>query len=262
MQWEVWKDWMAEIGYVGSKGTKLINVITLNQGTSTATAPYTASGFSTNKALNGFQMATTDADSIYNSLQASMTKRFSSGLQFLASYTFSKTIDDASGAPTNEFAAVPGDQQNRRSNRSVSDYDRANRLVVSGTYDLPGIYRGSSKTAASVINHWQLGTVATLQSGSPFSVFCISGSALYNRADLLNGNAARSGSVEGRLGQYFNTSAFHPPAPTPRHSALRDATFCADPISGTSTSRLSNRSRSRKRANWSSVRNSSMPSTA
>ena len=208
MQWEVWKDWMAEIGYVGSKGTKLINAYTLNQGTSAATAPYTASGFSTNKALNGFQMATTDADSIYNSLQASMTKRFSSGLQFLASYTFSKTIDDASGAPTNEFAAVPGDQQNRRSNRSLSDFDRPNRLVVSGTYDLPKFYRGNSATAASMINNWQLGTVVTLQSGTPFSVFCLSGSALYNRADLLSTNAALSGSVEGRLGQYFNKAAF------------------------------------------------------
>jgi hypothetical protein len=47
-----------------------------------------------------FQLATTDADSLYHP----------KGLKFLASHTYSKSIDDASGAPTNEFAAVPGNQ--------------------------------------------------------------------------------------------------------------------------------------------------------
>jgi hypothetical protein len=42
MQWEVFRDWMAEIGYVGAKGTKLVNVYTLNQGDSPPTAPYGA----------------------------------------------------------------------------------------------------------------------------------------------------------------------------------------------------------------------------
>lgn len=209
VQWEVYKNWMAEIGYVGSKGTKLINVYTLNQGTSPTTAPYTAYGFSNNKALNGFQMATTDANSVYNSLQASLTKRFSKGLMFLASYTFSKSIDDASGAPTNEFAAVPGDQQNRASNRGISDFDRQQRFVLSGTYDLPKFYRGKSAVATRIANDWQIGGIATLQTGAPFSVVCVSGSTLYNRADLLSTvNPAGSGSAQSRLGGYFNKSAF------------------------------------------------------
>ena len=207
VQWEAYRDWMVELGYVGSKGTKLINVYTLNQGTSPVTAPYSASGFTNNKALNGFQMATTDADSLYNSLQASLTKRFSKGLQFLASYTFSKSIDDASGAPTNEFAAVPGDQQNRKSNRSVSDYDRAHRFVFSGTYDLPKFYGGKSGFASRLLNDWQTGGIFTVQSGLPYSVVCVSGSALYNRADLVAGASAWSG---GSLTKYFNTGAFAP----------------------------------------------------
>jgi outer membrane receptor protein involved in Fe transport len=210
IQWEVFRNWMAEIGYVGSKGTKLINVYTLNQGATAATAPYTASGFSTNKALNGFQMATTDANSDYNSLQASLTKRFSNGLQFLASYTFSKSIDDASGAPTNEFAALPGNQQDRRSNRGLSDFDRANRFVFSGTYDLPRFYEGSSALPARLANNWQVGGIVTMQTGLPFSVVCASGSALFNRADYLGGEAAGSGPVEGRLRNYFNKAVFAP----------------------------------------------------
>ena len=211
LQWEVKKDWMAELGYVGSKGTKLINVYTLNQGTSTTTAPYTAWGFSNNKVLNGFQMATTDAVSHYNSLQASMTKRFSKGLQFLAAYTFSKSTDDASGAPTNEFAAVAGDQQNRSSNKALSDFDRTHRFVLSGLYELPRFYNGRSGAAKQIVNGWQLGGVLTAQSGIPFSVVCVSGSTLYNRADLLSAtNPSLGGSVHSRLNGFFNTSVFSP----------------------------------------------------
>src|SRR5579871_3424444 len=222
VQWEIYKNWMAEVGYVGSKGTKLINVYTLNQGTSPTTAPYGTTAFSNNKALNGFQIATTDANSLYNSLQASLTKRFSKGLTFLASYTFSKSIDDASGAPTNEFAAVPGDQQNRASNRGISDYDRQNRFVLSGTYDLPKFYGGKSAVATRIVNGWQLGGIATLQSGAPFSVVCVSGSALYNRADLISAtNPAGSGSAQSRLGGFFNKSAFAPAGPEERGSVDR-----------------------------------------
>ncbi|MBI3670511.1 MAG: TonB-dependent receptor [Acidobacteria bacterium] len=210
-QWEPWSNWMVEIGYVGSKGTKLINVLTLNQGTSPATAPYTASGFSNNKVLNGFQMAETTAVSHYDSLQASLTKRLSRGLQLLASYTYSKSIDDTSGAPTNELAALPGDQQSRAAQRGVSDFDRAQRFVLSGTYDLPKFYGGDSRWVKSLTNDWQLSTILTVQSGAPFSVVCTSGSALFNRADVMVGvSAEKSGSVHDRLGGYFNTAAFAP----------------------------------------------------
>ena len=210
VQWEVYRNWMAEVGYVGSKGTRLINVYTLNQGTAAATAPYTAYGFSNNKVLNGFQMATTDANSNYNSLQASLTKRFSRGLTFLASYTFSRSIDDGSGAATNEFAAIPGNQQDRRSNRGVSDFNRANRFVLSGTYDLPRFYGGKSGVATRLANDWQLGGIATLQSGLPYSVICYAGSTVYNRADYVPGTNPNLTGSAGSLSNYFNKAAFAP----------------------------------------------------
>ncbi len=207
-QWEPVKDWLVEIGYVGSKGTKLINVFTFNQGAA-GTPPFTGSGFSTNKILNGFQRAETSANSHYDSLQASLTKRFSKGLQFLASYTFSKSIDDISGQPTNELAAAPGDQQNRKSQRALSDFHRPQRFVFSGVYDLPKFYEGDSRFAKSFVNDWELSGVATFQSGAPFSVFCASGSALLNRADLIPGQPLEiEGSVKDKLDRFFNTAAF------------------------------------------------------
>lgn len=209
IQKELAKDLLLEVGYVGSKGTKLINVYTFSQG-ATGTAPYlTAYGFTNNKALNGFQQARTDANSHYNSLQTSLTKRFAHGLQFLAAYTWSKSIDDISGAPTNEFIALAGNQQDRASNRAVSDFDRPHRFVFSGIYDVPKLYRGDMGFAKRLLNEWELASVFTVQSGTPFSVLCTSGSSTYNRADLVSGQSPDvSGSVDSRLGGYFNKAAF------------------------------------------------------
>lgn len=206
-QWEPVKGWVVEANYVGTKGTKLINVYTLNQGAG-PTAPYTASGFSNNKVLNGFQSAETTASSYYDSLQASLRGRLKA-LQLLGSYTFSKSIDDASGAPTNELAALPGDQQNRKSQRGLSDFDRTHRLVANFVYDLAKLYSGSSRLADGLANHWQFSGIVTLQSGTPFSVISTSGSATFNRADLLRTDMGKkTGSVKDRLNAYFDPAAY------------------------------------------------------
>jgi hypothetical protein len=211
LQYEIAKDLMLETGYVGSRGVKLLNVYSLSQGP-TGTAPYTtANGFSNQKILNGFQQARTDANSSYNALQTSLTKRFSHGLQFLVSHTWSKSIDDISGAPTNEFIALPGDQQNRAANRATSDFDRRHRLVISGIYELPKAYGGDSKIVQAVLNRWQTAGILTIQSGAPFTVVCQSGNTTLNRADLVPGgvSAGKPGNQKERaLSTWFNPTAF------------------------------------------------------
>ncbi len=211
VQYELAKDMMLESGYVGSRGVKLLNVYSFSQGP-TGTAPYTtANGFSNQKILNGFQQARTDANSHYDALQTSLTKRFSHGVQFLVAHTWSHSIDDISGAPTNEFVALPGDQQNRAANRATSDFDRRHRFVISGIYDLPKFYGGTSKFAQGVFNRWQTAGILTVQSGAPFSVVCQSGNTTFNRADFIPGGPAakKTGGIEERaLTSWFNPSAF------------------------------------------------------
>jgi hypothetical protein len=211
IQKEVAKGLLAEIGYVGSKGTKLFSVYTFNQG-ATGTPPYNLSGFSNGKALTaGFQKVETSGTSHYDSLQASLTKRFGQGLQFLAAYTWSKSIDDGSGAATTEHAALPGDQQNLASQRALSDFDRPHRFVFSGVYDLPKFYKGDSGFTKRLANGWELASILTLQSGLPFSVTCTSSTTTLNYADVMPGVSPNvSGSVESRLGGYFNAAAFAP----------------------------------------------------
>jgi hypothetical protein len=215
VQWEFAKNFLFDIGYVGNKGTNLLQVITLNQpvynqATNTFTNPLPAA-FSTNKnATGGVQQVQTTSLSNYNSLQMSLTRRFTNGLQFLAAYTYGKSIDYYSGAALNELANVAGDQFNWRTNRGRSDFNREHRFVLSGVYDLPK-YNYDSGFARAVLNNWEIAGIAVVQSGLPFSVETTNGTTLISRANYnrnFSGDVYTSGNVSDRLGAYFNPAAF------------------------------------------------------
>ena len=81
------------------------------------------------------------ANSIYHALQLRAEKRFSHGLEFLATYTFSKSIDDASLTSTNNgwlgsFASLQN-PNNPGGERSLSSFDIPQVLQFSYTYELP-----------------------------------------------------------------------------------------------------------------------------
>ncbi len=197
-----------ELNYVGAKGTHLLNVATLDQ--SNAPAVIQASGFSNNKALNGLDLAQSNAASNFNSLQLSYA-RHSKHLQSLVSYTYSKSLDNYSGGPENELAAEPGDQNNLASQYGPSDFDRTQRAVISGVYDAGKVYKGESHLVSQAANGWGGAIISVFQTGLPFSVTCISGNTLYNRADLVSGTRpGYTGSAESRLTNYFNVGAFSP----------------------------------------------------
>ncbi len=222
-QWEFARNFLFDIGYVGNKGTNLLQIVTLNQpiynpATTAAAprgtfAPTLAPGnvISTLKnATGGVQQVQTTSLSNYNSLQMSVTRRFSNGLQFLAAYTYGKSIDYYSGAALNELANVAGDQVNWRTNRGRSDFNREQRFVVSGVYEIPK-YDGESGFAKAVLNNWQIAGIAVFQTGLPFSVVDNPGNAVIQRANFnrnVSGDVYTSGNVSERLNGYFNTAAF------------------------------------------------------
>jgi len=214
VQYSFARSWLLDIGYVGNLGRHLMNLYNFNQGAAGApTAPYTVDGFSTNKALFGFDQVQTEAASRYNALQTSVTKHFSHGLQLLASYTWSKSIDNASGdnnvGQENEIAPLPGDQQNLASQVGLSDFDRKHRFVFNGVYDLPAFYKGSSAFAKGLANNWETNGIVLVQTGLPFTVVCSDGSSLNDRATFTGQPIyTSSGSTESRLNNYFNAAAF------------------------------------------------------
>src|SRR5215204_4111794 len=215
VQWEFAKDFLLEAGYVGSKGTKLLQVITLNQpvynrAANLFVAPLGTALSTQKNVAGGIQQVQSSSNSDYNSLQLSVTKRFSRGLQFLSAYTYGKSNDYYSGGTINELFAVAGDQSNWRTNYGPSDFDRRHRFVTSFVYDLPKLVSGSNP-ARVLLNNWQLNGILTLQTGTPFSVVDIVGNNIIQRANFasgFSGSILTSGSTQSRLNGYFNTAGF------------------------------------------------------
>ena len=215
IQWEFAKDYLLEVGYVGSKGTKLLQVITLNQpvynrAANVFTAPFGTALSTQKNVAGGIQQAQSSSNSDYNSLQLSVTKRFSRGLQFLSAYTYGKSNDYYSGGTINELFAVAGDQFDWRTNYGPSDFDRRHRFVTSFVYDVPKLV-SDSNSARVLLNNWQLNGIVTLQTGTPFSIVDVVGNNIIQRANLasgFSGSIETSGDTQSRLNGFFNTAAF------------------------------------------------------
>jgi hypothetical protein len=215
VQDEFVKNWLLDVSYVGSVGRKMYRLIGVNQALAPAAfVPGLLSPGLSSLAVQGFgvNLMQSSSNASYNSLQVGVTKRFSYGLQFLASYTYSHSLDDYSGdlSGTSDVTVVPGNQM-ILNNYASSDFDRRHRFVLSGIYDLPKFYKGDSHFAQQAVNGWQLATVLTLQSGTPFSVLTNANAFVQARADIVSGcNPAIGGGVESRLNKYFNTACFTP----------------------------------------------------
>ena len=118
----------------------------------------------------------TIAGSSYNSLQASLEKRFSHGLQFSAAYTFSKSIDEASS-----FEGILNPLPGAR-NRALSLFDARNRFVISYYWDIPT--RKYSGFAGKVVDGWSVSGITTYQTGFPIRIMSASDNELMNSFDF------------------------------------------------------------------------------
>jgi len=164
-----------DISYLGSEGHKLPIPWNINQalpgpGKVASRRPFQGFG---NFAGGGFISSV--GNSSFNALQARIERRVGSGLSFISSYTWSKSIDNNSGISTGSDSSDNAqDARNLRAERAASDYDVTQRWVVSYVYDLP-FGRGrhfspSSRVTNAMIGGWQLTGILTLQSGRPFTV--------------------------------------------------------------------------------------------
>ncbi len=248
VQYQLAKDLLFEAGYVGTRGLNLFRQVAINQARLASTASpivneATGATITTNTpanaalrapfqgvGINNFSLNQTTAQSNYNSLQTSLTKRFSGGVQFLASYTWAKSIDNASGqgggagvggvinpGGVGETVGVLGNQLDNRANRGVSDFDRTHRFVFSGLWELPGPKSGLAKT---VFGGWQIAGIVTAMSGLPIdivdagagSLYGLNGTAALARPNFAAGATAKTAMTNVPAGYYFNPAAFVRPA--------------------------------------------------
>jgi hypothetical protein len=236
---------VVEIAYVGSRGLNLLRNVGINQarlaspqhpiindvtGATITTntpanaqlrAPFQGVALSSAgaSALPGFGQTQTTARSYYNSLQISATQRLSSGLQFLAAYTFSKSIDNSSGGASSagiETGPILGNQLDDRANRGVSNFDRTHRFVLSYLWDLPRPALASRSTAGRLLfSNWQVAGIITAMSGLPIDIVDSNAGSFYlgannglSRPSWAPGATRNTASSNIPTGYFFNPFAF------------------------------------------------------
>jgi hypothetical protein len=195
-QWEFRPHWLAEAGYVGTRGRNLL--VVQNIGNSTGGFPGSRL-VTTHGTVQAIQYI---GKSWYNSLQTKVERRFTGGLSVLSTYVFSKAVDNSPGnfctggtGPTTCGFSNPLQPE---VDKGRADFDVPHRFTFAAVYDLP-FGRGRkfaaniSRAADLVVGGWQTNTDIAIQSGPPFSVF-----ANGQRADIVSNGTTSCPKIVGQ----------------------------------------------------------------
>ncbi len=221
---KVMRDMVLTVTYAGSRGVHLNEERTINQaGLASPSNPI--NGVTTNTVANvpkrvpyqgftanNFNDIYSNGESWYNALEASLEKRLSHGLQFLASYTYARSLSTASGSVANGNGGSPIGDQNRPSQTYGPDsFIRDQRFVLSAVYALPRL-QNSGFLVRGALGGWSASSVVTFQTGqrltltttSAANVFGITTDRVQIAAGCTYPQLESSGSLESRLNGYFN----------------------------------------------------------
>ncbi|PZR72530.1 MAG: hypothetical protein DLM73_13055 [Chthoniobacterales bacterium] len=195
---------LLDVRYIGNKGTRLPRMIEANP---SVYAPGATSDNADQRRLyagchgpagpcdfGSVGIITDSTNSTYHAGQAALSRRFSNGLAFLASYTYSKSLDyvstfNVSGsaprlvAGENDLAQNPFDLA---AEHGPSIFDARHRFVLSGSYAIP-VLRSSNALANAAFGGWQLNTIANFSSGTPFTVYDSANVALQGTSPEITG---------------------------------------------------------------------------
>jgi hypothetical protein len=197
------KDYLLDVRYVGNKGTHLPRFIEanpsiygpgVNANNNNEIRQYTTCNAAGICNYGSVGLIADDSSSTYHALEIAFSRQYSHGLSFLASYWFSKSLDYistlnvAGSAPTlvageNDLAQNPFDL---RAEHGPSLFDARSRFVFSGTWALPR-WRDAPKAAALITNGWQLNTITSISSGTPFTVYDSADVSLQGSAPEISG---------------------------------------------------------------------------
>ena len=152
-----------EVGYVGNHGDNLQNMRDINQcipnPNGNCVRPYSAKF----PYLAYINYTDNFSRSNYNSLQATLTKRLSHGLNFTAGYTYGHGLDNGS---LNFQGNVPQNSMNPNAEYASSDFDIRHRFTLTASYAIPG-----KKGFGQLLEGWKLNTIVTLQTAQPWQMF-------------------------------------------------------------------------------------------
>jgi hypothetical protein len=176
VQWEFMKNYLLEVAYVGTGGR---HMLTRYEGNPAVLTPTASSANTTarrvmnighpdsaaygGQVFSNITIQATTATSSYNSLQATVSHRFSDGFQFQNAFTWGHCIDTSSGLRSNQR------YNDFQADRGNCDQDIRLRNVFSGIYELP-FMKDQKGALGKLLGGWQLSGVLATQTGTPFNI--------------------------------------------------------------------------------------------
>ena len=213
-------DWLTQIGYYGKIGRDLSDD---HEGNPAVYGPgATPENVQSRRPFfpqyySSIGLITSDASSNYNSLQASVDKKFSHGYTLQLAYTYSKSIDNRSGFSVDGVSGA-NPHNYLDGERGLSDFNQKHILAINGVWDLPFLKHNGLLTTA--FGGWRLAGTMRFGSGFPFSVtsgqdYALEGTGRGTAAERPNiiddPNLPGGRSRAERVTEYFNTAAFAAP---------------------------------------------------
>ena len=226
------ENWLLEVGYVGTKGTRLPRLIESNPSIPISSQTwadqqnnidqqrlYCQPNTQGNCTYSSVGMIAGNSNSIYNALETSLQKRFGHGLSLLASYTYSKAIDDVSSFNITGSASQPVAGENDlaqnplhlAAERGRSMFDSRHRFVLSYEWEIPA-WNQPRNWYQHVLANWQVNGITTYMTGTPFTV--VDQSYNYDAPEITGFSAFRPNLVGDpnngpkTVAEWFNTGAF------------------------------------------------------
>lgn len=212
MQRQLKSGFVAQAGYVATRAVRPLGTVNLNAGQIIGTGQNGRPLFQQFGRTSDVNQRRSFPTATYDSLQASLERRFAAGLQINLAYTWSKSInynENNEGATYNALFAFDR-------NRRVASFDMPHNLQFSGIWELPfgkGKRWATSGIAAVLLGGWQINNIVSMFSGTPFTVSA-DGASLnlpgsQQTADQVVGTVVKLGGV-GRGQPFYNPDAFVP----------------------------------------------------
>jgi hypothetical protein len=219
---------LLEAAYIGSKGTDLGRYRRFNTPAHVETGedlpprPGDLQALRTFPDLGVIIQRQHIANSIYHSLEVKAEKSLSPRFSLLASFVWSKSIDDADSPIPGLFdSAGAQDERNLRLERGLSFSNPGRRVTGGYVVRLPAV-----RAAGPVLRNWSLSGTVTLQDGTPVNPFYFAldfaNSGTPNRPDIVPGQSVMLPRDQRTAAHFFNTAAFTAPAPYTFGDAGRD----------------------------------------
>jgi len=219
---------LLEAAYIGSKGTELGRYRQFNTpahvetGENLPPRPGDLQALRTFPSLGKIIQRQHIANSSYHSLQVKLEKSMSSRLSLLASFVWSKSIDDADSVIPGLYDSVGAqDERNLRLERGLSFSNPGRRISAGYVFRLP-----EARWAGPALRRWSLSGTVTLQDGMPenpfFFALDFANSGTPNRPDIVPGESVTLPRDQRTADRFFNTNAFAAPTPFTFGNAGRD----------------------------------------